>query len=50
MDVISFHRQALTDIGFVEVEDLIVDVPCMRFGKNSNERICQEHIIKFKKR
>lgn len=47
IDVVGFHKKALSDVGFMEIQDLIVKTPCMGFGRNRNKRIYEEHIIKF---
>lgn len=47
VDVVSFHKKSLSDVGFTEVTDLIIEAPCMGFGENRNQRIHGEHIIKF---
>lgn len=47
VDVVGFHKKALSDVGFTEMCDLTIETPCMRFGRNGNKRINKEHIIKF---
>ena len=49
VDVVGFHRTALREAGFIPIEEVVVDTPCMGFGRNSALRIKNEYIIKFRK-
>ena len=49
VDVVGFHKEALTQSGFTLEEDKVIQTHCMGFGQNRDKRIHEEHIIKFRK-
>lgn len=49
IDVVDFHKSAMEEAGFIEEQDIKIEVPCMGFGQNRNARVPYEHLIKFRK-
>jgi tRNA G10 N-methylase Trm11 len=49
VDVVGFHKEALTKVGFTFKEEIKIETPRMKFGANSNTRVKFESILIFNK-
>ena len=49
INVSEWHLNTLVDLGFILKEDIVVETPRMRYGKNSSLRVNHEHIYIMEK-
>jgi tRNA G10 N-methylase Trm11 len=49
IDVVSFHKKTMEEIGFLLQEEIQLETKRMRYGKNSELRVKYESILIFKK-
>ena len=45
MEVSKWHIETLRELGFVVEEKFVVQNPCLRYGANSDRRVCHENVI-----
>lgn len=49
VDVVSFHKEAMIDAGFILSHMVMSETKRMKFGKNSEKRVKYEYILVFEK-
>lgn len=49
IDVVKWHKEALVEIGFFLDDEILVDTPRMRYGKNNDLRVSRESILILRK-